>query len=125
MANLYKLVFTFLLILLVFGVVFAQNETKPPECIKEGKSFPIYPGYGCCDGLTAIKPTSSLSSTGECVPIVGSSVCSNCGNGTCESWENQCNCKEDCSPTCLSCCKEDSDCKKMVWRKFFMQRRNM
>jgi len=100
MTSFHKLSFAFLLIFLLFGLVFAQNQTQAPECTKEGESFPIYPGHDCCDGLIAIKPTASLNtSTGECTPIVGSSVCSNCGNGTCEKWENQCNCLEDCSQT--------------------------
>jgi len=38
------------------------------------------------------------SDGGECTPVAPPSVliCSRCGDGTCSSWENRCNCAVDC-----------------------------
>lgn len=61
---------------------------------------------GCCEGLRTIPPTfpstdpkDHISSLPEgCGISVGPTpICSNCGNGKCEPWENKCNCPEDCS----------------------------
>ncbi|MFA5125779.1 MAG: Kazal-type serine protease inhibitor family protein [archaeon] len=67
-------------------------------CTREGESYPVVPGYKCCEGLTGIQPTATLVGD-ECKMMVGSTLCSNCGNGTCEKWENKCNCPSDCSST--------------------------
>jgi len=68
------------------------------DCTKEGESYPVVPGYKCCEGLTAIQPTATL--VGDmCKMMVGSTLCSKCGNGLCEAWENKCNCPSDCSST--------------------------
>ncbi|MBU0458693.1 hypothetical protein KJ652_05925 [Patescibacteria group bacterium] len=53
----------------------------------------------CCDGLNTIIIASKVN--GECtapssLPGLNVSICSNCGDGTCEAWENECNCITDC-----------------------------
>ena len=76
-------------------------------CLKESESLPraINPkdinhiATKCCAGLKGI--TASKFYDADCnvqmFPLGGStSICSNCGNGICESWENECNCPEDC-----------------------------
>jgi hypothetical protein len=52
----------------------------------------------CCSGLKAIKQASYLN--GKCSwPKTPSFVCSKCGNGTCDTGENPCNCEADCPKT--------------------------
>ena len=57
----------------------------------------------CCEGLVEIyagsryEPNSEIADEDGCVNWEGSgNLCSDCGNGICESWENRCNCPEDC-----------------------------
>ena len=72
--------------------VSAQIANCIPEipCTQEGQSMPVYPGYACCSGLVAINPQTTQE------PLLGASICSKCGNGVCEQWENQYNCPSDC-----------------------------
>ena len=69
----------------------------PIACIIEGKTMPVYPGYQCCSGLTAIS-TAKLDASGNCPtnPPIGASVCAKCGDKICGSGENKCNCPGDC-----------------------------
>ncbi len=67
-----------------------------PECVGEGQSMPVYPGYECCEGLTAID-CGVPDGAGGCEPCVGASYCTKCGDGICKSPENECNCPLDCS----------------------------
>jgi hypothetical protein len=70
-----------------------------------------YPRSGekkeCCDGLVKIysgvvysAPTGSAggpSTPERCISLMGApTICSNCGNGSCEERENPCNCEVDC-----------------------------
>ena len=67
-------------------------------CSGEGQMIGTYPGGGiCCAGLTPIS-TVSPDSRGVCpsTPVVGSSICTRCGNGICGIGENYCNCPQDC-----------------------------
>lgn len=57
----------------------------------------------CCKGLVVIsqgfvyKPNEEWADENGCVMLDGmGSICSDCGNGHCEKWENRCNCPEDC-----------------------------
>jgi len=68
-------------------------EDCQEECTAEGESMPVYPGNKCCPGLVAISPTTPEQG---CEPLEWAVICSNCGNGTCEEWENYCNCPQDC-----------------------------
>ncbi len=66
-------------------------------CVPEGQTMPVYPGYQCCPGLTAIS-TAKPDQYGNCPsqPPLGASVCAKCGNGICGLGENKCNCPKDC-----------------------------
>ncbi len=83
-----------------------QNSSIIAPCFAEGQSMAIVPGNVCCSGLSPIQPTQTLTSNGECGQLVGASVCSNCGNGVCEQWENKCNCTQDCQTPTQVCTNE-------------------
>ncbi len=80
-------------------------------CIKEGQRIPItaispagfeqrkHMAIECCEGLKAIPPLDYFDKDCNFRPRIGvteGAICSDCGNGTCESWENKCNCPKDC-----------------------------
>jgi hypothetical protein len=89
-----------------------QNFKEEVGCVKAGEtvnySFPKkgYPKK-CCAGLiqiysgTIFYPTEKIGPAtlqGGCTTIQGAAdICSNCGNGVCEKWENPCNCSKDCN----------------------------
>lgn len=51
----------------------------------------------CCDSLAPIAVAQVDPATGECVLLIGGSVCADCGDGVCETdFENMCNCPADC-----------------------------
>jgi hypothetical protein len=53
-------------------------------------------GKGCCEGLSEL--VVDTENAGICPVIVGAyPICSDCGNKTCEAWEDKCNCPHDCS----------------------------
>ena len=102
-----------LLVMLVLFISFVMaidgnsddSNTIVIACTTEGQSMPVYPGYTCCTGLVAINPQTTSQ------PLVGASICSNCGNETCEQWENQYNCPSDCESTdnnIITACTEDA-----------------
>jgi len=73
------------------------------ECIGAGKLvFDESTGETlgeCCGGLVEIGDVfyDEEKTCEEIFMIVGyGSICSDCGNGICEDWENRCNCEEDC-----------------------------
>ncbi len=71
------------------------------ECTAEGESHPVYPGYECCNGLTAIG-CEKQADDGSC-PLgtcVGAVYCTKCGDGICKEPENRCNCPGDCEVEC-------------------------
>lgn len=85
-----------------------------PVCSKAGEPGPnpsLGPndpniGITCCAGLDMISP-GSVAADGSCIILVGAgTICSDCGNGICEAWENKCNCNEDCTdvPICVDKC---------------------
>jgi hypothetical protein len=107
------------------------------SCVKEGESIP-WPSANknneCCAGLAPIPPTFPTNNSKEhisslpegCGISVGTTnICSNCGNGKCESWENACNCPQDCGDCSrmydqidgdlqkANYCTTDSDCKTL------------
>ena len=51
-------------------------------------------GMSCCDGLVEISYAEEYG--GECLYADCGSICSPCGNGECDYFENWCNCPEDC-----------------------------
>jgi hypothetical protein len=68
------------------------------SCRKEGKTFVKWGGEldtMCCKGLKAVK--NAVFSSGKCsYPKTPEYVCTKCGNGTCGTGENYCNCPDDC-----------------------------
>ena len=88
-------------LILAVGFFYYFTKDKPaPLCAKEGErvraagtSFPV----SCCSNLKAMlgyaqEDCNAPGLTGD----IG--VCSNCGNGNCETQnnENKCNCPDDC-----------------------------
>ncbi|MBU4493012.1 MAG: hypothetical protein KKA61_01455, partial [Nanoarchaeota archaeon] len=84
-------------------------------CIEEGQRTPTvatspegfemleHMATECCGGLREIIQPDEFDENCNLKPlkvgvIGGRTVCSNCGNGICESWETKCNCPEDCIP---------------------------
>ncbi len=75
--------------------------TISTSCIREGNK--ISEGGSCCSGLRKIfvaeySPSKSCEELSENSVRSGTVyyVCSACGNSNCESWENRCNCPQDC-----------------------------
>jgi hypothetical protein len=66
------------------------------SCTEEGGILPVYPGYHCCPGLTAVPPNQP-DVNGNCgQTLLGASICTKCGDGSCGKGENLCNCPVDC-----------------------------
>ena len=89
-----------------------QDCTSAQECAEAGAKIPVIPDDPiCCDGLKKISvstPSSphksdELISEDMCMTAVGAVICSDCGNGICEEWENECNCSEDCTESVPIC----------------------
>jgi len=75
----------------------------PQACAGAGEFVPVMPdAKQCCPGLQTI-PTAEISEDGTCMFLDGAALCSDCGNGSCEEWENVCNCPEDCQVGPNSC----------------------
>jgi hypothetical protein len=70
------------------------------NCVSEGKPFSNYESSKqCCDGLTKAKylePGTMCSGSAACYTGY---VCTNCGNGKCETGETATSCPTDCDPT--------------------------
>lgn len=102
------------LILIVIGIslyfIFSgkdspESEKDPLNCIGAGEVIQSPSGLGellgkCCGGLTEIidfpVPIKGEFNCDEIFPLGSDLLCSDCGNAICESWENKCNCPEDC-----------------------------
>ncbi len=110
-----KIIISIILLIILAGGAYWYLEKptspdwveKPPiRCIKEGLSDveAISPEYNeqmtseCCQGLIKIAGGQYPKSYDEnCIVMPGVPViCSDCGNGDCEEWENKCNCPKDC-----------------------------
>jgi len=97
-----------LIIVLALGAwYFNPSETTKEEtnnpiiCAQAGETmFNDATGENtpCCTELKEISGGYSLTEyNADCVPMPGlGTICSNCGNDVCESWENKCNCQADC-----------------------------
>ncbi len=71
-----------------------QNYVHGVECAQAGEHSGV--AIQCCEGLDEIS-NSLVGNDGMCAyPIGAYPICSDCGNGICESWENLCSCPEDC-----------------------------
>lgn len=82
---------------------FGNNASpNPSTCAKAGEiSFNDATGEvkECCSGLDEIGnlPDGTPEECTEFSNMEGfGSICTDCGNGNCESWENRCICPTDC-----------------------------
>jgi hypothetical protein len=70
-----------------------QEWVHPVPCAEPGEHRGV--AVECCEGLVEIPeayPNDHL-----CAPVLGAPpICSACGDGVCDDWENACNCPEDC-----------------------------
>jgi hypothetical protein len=91
-------------LILAFGVYYYRLAAI---CVNAGEinSNPSSSSHlvKCCVGLRPVYtgmrylPENELADGNGCISSEGfPSVCSDCGNGNCESWENICNCQVDC-----------------------------
>lgn len=78
-----------------------DGNEESSKCVEAGRvvSDPLDPMVGigrvCCEGLVKIESLENIGK--ECKPLGGAAkICSDCGNGNCESWESVCNCPKDC-----------------------------
>ncbi|VVB78820.1 Uncharacterised protein [uncultured archaeon] len=65
------------------------------NCSKAGENVYMNNKWKCCTGLVAI-PKSCYENESSRVPSAIAQICSDCGNGICETWESSCNCPKDC-----------------------------
>ena len=69
------------------------------RCKEAGESVLV---SQCCEGLDEIYPAYIFDANCNNLGMSGwLSLCSDCGNGFCESWESRCNCPEDCAQPCI------------------------
>ena len=67
------------------------------DCIPAGETGPVIPDAPpCCGQAHPISVAIYDEEIGICQEADGAFLCSECGNGVCEPWENPCNCEEDC-----------------------------
>ena len=88
------------------------------KCVVAGDTVGVFPGAPeCCAGLESIMIAEYDPVTGSCEGLLGAALCSDCGNGICEAWENPCNCDGDCESGPKQCygplmaCGESEYCK--------------
>lgn len=92
----------FIVILFITGFYYGFNSIPESLCFGAGqpidfKSMEDLLDEKCCPGLSII--VGCLGDDGKCGSIcAGDLICSDCGNGICESWENKCTCEVDCDP---------------------------
>ncbi len=68
---------------------------KEMRCKEAGESVLV---SKCCEGLDEIYPAHIFDANCNKLELVGwLFLCSDCGNGICESWESKCNCSGDCA----------------------------
>jgi len=68
---------------------------KEMRCKEAGESVLV---SKCCEGLDELYPAHIFDANCNKLQWIGwLFLCSDCGNGICESWESKCNCPEDCA----------------------------
>jgi hypothetical protein len=68
-----------------------------PNCVPAGQTTPVIPNAPeCCPGLEKVPMAEYNPEDAICMELDGAALCTDCGNGNCEEWENPCICKEDC-----------------------------
>ena len=71
-----------------------EEYVHPVPCAEAGENRGV--AVVCCEGLVEI--ANSFPCGHVCSIIFGYPLCSACGDGICDDWENSCNCPEDCGP---------------------------
>ncbi len=70
-----------------------EEYLHPVPCAEAGERRGV--AVECCEGLVEISGGCIVDHA--CQPLIGSfALCSACGDGVCDEWENPCNCPEDC-----------------------------
>jgi len=76
------------------------------RCKEAGESVLV---SKCCEGLDEIYPAHIFDDNCNKLALIGwLFLCSDCGNGICESWESKCNCPDDCAQPCIIYVDDDS-----------------
>jgi hypothetical protein len=76
-----------------------KNNSCSQSCVYLNQAATPADNIECCEGLTKID-NSSLNGSDCIYPVNESFVCTNCGDGLCQSPENICNCPIDCDFNC-------------------------
>ena len=94
-----------LILVIIIGVYIYSNKidsSNVSDCTKAGK-VALNDVTGefkeCCSDLKEVGnlPDGTLEECKNFAEMEGfGSICSDCGNSVCESWENRCNCPVDC-----------------------------
>ena len=71
-----------------------EEYVHPVPCAQAGEQRGV--AVVCCDGLVEIPNAYPVHDA--CALEFGFHLCSACGDGFCDDWENACNCPEDCGP---------------------------
>jgi hypothetical protein len=71
-----------------------EEYVHPVPCAEAGENRGV--AVVCCEGLVEIDNAYPCGHV--CGIIFGYPLCSACGDGICDDWENSCNCPEDCGP---------------------------
>ena len=72
-----------------------EEYVHPVPCAEAGEHRGV--AVECCEGLVEIG--TAYPEDYVCHHLFGAfPLCSACGDGNCDDWENSCNCPEDCGP---------------------------
>ncbi len=78
---------------------FLPSSDSVEGCVNAGQTISIPDDVECCTGLEPLLDSDPIS--GSCSnPSTPVYICSSCGDGRCDEWENECSCLSDCGPEC-------------------------
>ncbi len=96
------------------------QNTCQSVCVKDGFAYKDRGDICCTTGGYKEIDSSVLKNDGSCTagnPSV--KICSKCGNGSCDSMENKCNCSQDCGALCTKVSQNAEDatlcCPGLTW----------
>lgn len=86
------------LLLAILGLYVYSRRVSVADCAGAGEKIGtmLVNGKKCCDGLKPIPVISETENENVVSETSDTAICSNCGNGLCEKWENKFNCSLDC-----------------------------
>lgn len=82
-------------LIILAGAILGFFIISKSNCIPLGEKGNGMENDVCCGNLKTIGVCSDLPDSCACISH-GGFICSECGNNSCESWENKCNCPQDC-----------------------------